>query len=78
MRIGTNKLTVLRCVKFHVADHRVIKLTQGCVCFTNRDVNLLVLPSLIREHRREVGLLELPHLLQCSAYLHMALTWVSE
>ena len=51
--------------KLPFCDHRAIKLTQNCVCFTNPCTNLLIPPSSTREYHPEV--LELLHLLQCIA-----------
>ena len=36
------KLTALRCLKAPFCDHRAIKLTQNCVCFTNPCINFHV------------------------------------
>jgi len=44
--------------------HRAIKLTQNCVCFTNLSINVLTMPSIIREYHPKV--IELSDLPQCS------------
>jgi len=36
--------------KLPFCDHRAIKLTQNCVCFTNPGINLLVPPSVTRKY----------------------------
>jgi len=54
--------------KLPFCDHRAIKLTQNCVCFTNPCINLLVPSSVTREYHTKV--FELLHYLQCiAAYL---------
>ena len=55
-------------------DHRAIKLTQNCVCFTNPYINIFVPTSTTREyHSKVLGRL---HLLQCiSAHLRSTMPW---
>jgi len=52
--------------KLPFCDHGTIKLTENCICFTNRCVNLHFLPSVTHEHHPEV--LELLDLLHCRLF----------
>ena len=55
--------------KLPFRNHRSIKLTQNCTCFTNPCINLFVPTSVTRKYHPKV--LECLHLLQCiSAHLH--------
>jgi len=65
--------------KLPFCDHREIKVTQNCVCFTNPNINLFVLPNVTGEWCHvNSRLSELLHLLQCiAAYLQCTLPWVS-
>jgi len=58
-------------------EHRAIKLTQECVCFSNPSFNLLVPPSVSRVYYPKV--LDLLDLLQRTATsTQSTLTWVAE
>jgi len=57
VRIGTKidlKTASFACMKALFCDHRAIKLTQTCVCFTNPCINLFVPSSVTRECHPEV------------------------
>ena len=62
--------------KLPFLNHRAIKFTQNCVCFTNLSINLFVPTSVTRENHPK--LIERLHLLQCiSAHLQHTLPWAS-
>jgi len=62
--------------KLPFLNHRAIKSTQNCVCFTNLSINFFVPTSVNREYHPK--LIEGLQLLQCiSAHLHNTLPWAS-